>query len=194
MNGIIKIGSLEHQAYMAGLKSDIACFKHSFGTIDWVTQRIALGPYPFNREHELVQEGVTHTLNVGDGTYHPLFRKDIFKEVAGIHIYDLREIPVTTAKEALSKLHQMLHTDRDSKVYVHCSAGQNRSPNILWLYLIALGLAPQDGIQLISTARLDAIPGHQLLVPRNSKLIEEAQRFGKETLQTFYAPVLNIKI
>ena len=87
----------------------------------------------------------------------------------------------------------MLHTDIDSKVYVHCSARQNRSPNILWLYLTALGIPPESGIQLISAARLDAVPGHQILVPPNSPLLEEAKRFGKDILQEFYAHTLKIK-
>ncbi|MBI4148538.1 hypothetical protein HY490_04565 [Candidatus Woesearchaeota archaeon] len=87
----------------------------------------------------------------------------------------------------------MLHSDTDSKVYVHCSAGQNRFPNIVWLYLTSVGLPPEYGIKLISSARLDAVPGHEAMVPKGSSLIEEIQRFGKETLQTVYSHVLSIK-
>ena len=190
---VVTIGSPQHQAHIERFKEDIDGFKYNFSNLDWVTRCIALGPYPLNKEEILAQAGITHVLYVGDGLYHTSFRKELFKETIEVPVEDLCEIPVPTAKRAISELHRMLHSDTNSKVYVHCSAGQNRSPNILWLYLTSVGLPPEYGIKLICSARLDAVPGNEIMVPKGSSLIEEVQRFGKEHLQTVYGHILSIK-
>lgn len=57
----------------------------------------------------------------------------------------------------------MLREDA-SKVYIHCVAGQNRSPTVLWLYFIACGMQPSSAKSLITSHTLDAVPGHSQLV------------------------------
>ena len=49
---------------------------------------------------------------------------------------------------ALDALHDMVTTP-DSQVYVHCVAGLVRSPTILWLYLISLGVPWKDAREWI---------------------------------------------
>ena len=48
--------------------------------------------------------------------------------------------------------------EKDSKAYVHCQAGMNRSPNILWLYFIACGMELNAAVQMIMTASPYAAP------------------------------------
>ena len=50
---------------------------------------------------------------------------------------------------ALSLMRKILKR-KDSKVYVHCSAGMYRSPQIVILYLTILeGYLPEDAIKLV---------------------------------------------
>jgi protein-tyrosine phosphatase len=63
----------------------------------------------------------------------------------------------------LDAIHEMLCVS-DSKVYIHCVAGQNRSPTILWLYFVACGMPPTVAKSLITERAMDAVPGHQQLV------------------------------
>lgn len=189
---ILTIGSSQHTKHISKLEAEIDQFKYQFSTIDWVTSRIALGAYPYNKEQVLSKEGITHLLNVGDGNYQKTFKKELFSEITSIPVQDLCEIPIQTAKKALTELHRMLNSDKNTKTYVHCSAGQNRSPNILWLYLTSIGLSPEHGIKLISTARLDAVPGHEKMVPKNSTLIKEVQQFGHDNLQTIDTSILKL--
>ena len=55
----------------------------------------------------------------------------------------------------------------NSRVYVHCTAGQLRSPTIVWLYFVACGIEPHAAGTLIGERAPDAAPGH-------SKLVDEA--------------------
>ena len=52
----------------------------------------------------------------------------------------------------------------DAHVYVHCIAGHLRSPTILWLYLIACGIPPEDAREWIEDRSPDAAPGEPRLI------------------------------
>jgi protein-tyrosine phosphatase len=49
-------------------------------------------------------------------------------------------------------------------VYVHCIAGQLRSPTVLWLYLIACGIPPDDARDWIEERSPEAVPGARKMV------------------------------
>ena len=144
----------------------------------WVTGCLAVGPYPLGPAlDELVNAGVTHVLNVGDGPgRYPATR---FEEALWIPVVDLRPLPLATAERCLSELHRVLHREgaRTARVYVHCAAGQNRSPTILWLYLIAAGCSAADAGERIAAASLDACPGHPALV--TDEHVRWAQAWGR---------------
>lgn len=133
----------------------------------WITRRLALGAYASEARAEyLLAQGVTHILNVSESASVVDVRSGGFRQVADRAIADLERIPDADALACLDTLHEMLQ-EPGSKVYVHCIAGQNRSPTIVWLYLVACGIAPAEAKELIEKRTLDAVPGH-------AKLIDEA--------------------
>ena len=81
----------------------------------------------------------------------------------------------STAVWALDTLHELASVP-DSHVYVHCVAGMIRSPTILWLYLIALGVPLQDARDWIETRSKSAVAGHYRMVDREHVLL--AQKHG----------------
>lgn len=89
-----------------------------------------------------------------------------FKRLLWIPIEDLVLIPSATAIECVAALHEAV-CDGDSNVYIHCIAGWNRSPTILWLYLAACGVEPEAAANLIGKSSYDAIPNHPKLIDSN---------------------------
>jgi hypothetical protein len=143
-------------------------------TIFPITRCIWLGPFASpKREPELRRAGITHVLNVGESP--SLLRPglDSFHEVVWVPVADLERIPEVTARDCLDTLHRLLG-DLDSKVYVHCVAGQNRSPTILWLYFVACGMDAAEAKHHIERRALDAVAGHSRLID------EELSRFVRE--------------
>lgn len=88
---------------------------------------------------------------------------------------DLVRIPTEQAIECLNILHEMV-TATDSNVYVHCIAGWNRSPTIVWLYLIACGIDPREAKTRIESVSYDAVPAHSKLVDK--ELTDAVIRYG----------------
>lgn len=146
-----------------------------------VTERLLVGPFLVPARASYLRElGVTHVLNVGEA---PSFLSPAdtgFLEIRDLAVTDLALIPDDVAVECLNALHEMLQTI-GSKVYVHCIAGQNRSPTIVWLYLIACGMPRQEAKELIESAAADAIPGHKSLV--NDRLALLAEDYGRSHFQ-----------
>jgi hypothetical protein len=141
--------------------------------VNAITQRIFLGPFLSpERAAFLRTVGVTHVLNVSEAPS-VLNAGDYGCEV--IHhcpLMDLSLIPDEIAIAYVDALHGML-TPPESKAYVHCIAGQNRSATIVWLYLIARGLTRAAAKTLVERAAIDAVPGHNrsstIIWPRSSK-------------------------
>ncbi|WP_372367987.1 dual specificity protein phosphatase family protein [Candidatus Uabimicrobium sp. HlEnr_7] len=145
-----QISPIPKQAFLECMKSDIF----------WITNCISVGPYPEEDKHEILkQNNITHILNVCE--YEGKFKETI--ETAWLPIEDLKKIPNGLVIDCLETMHDFLENSQ-AKIYVHCVAGQNRSPNIIWLYLIACGLSPEEARMLISRATLDAVVGHPLIV------------------------------
>lgn len=71
-----------------------------------------------------------------------------FQEIAWHPIEDLVRIPEHRAEVCLAALHRMICIP-DTKVYVHCIAGWNRSPTVVWLYLVACGVPEREAKQFI---------------------------------------------
>jgi protein-tyrosine phosphatase len=140
-----------------------------------ITQCLSLGPFASQqRAEQLLAAGVTHVLNVSDIPNH-VSSLDGFAEVAWVPMSDSRRLPAATAVEALNSLHQLASVP-GSHVYVHCVAGQIRSPSILWLYLIACGVPLQDARDWIELRSPDAVAGHYRMVDHEHVLL--AQKHG----------------
>jgi hypothetical protein len=105
-----------------------------------VTRVLSVGPFASaDRAETLLAAGVTHVLNVSDAASEIVSSDRSFKSVAWVPMSDSHRLPFHSAVAALDALHAMT-TAPDSHVYVHCVAGLVRSPTILWLYLISLGI------------------------------------------------------
>jgi len=147
----------------------------------WITKRVALGRFATpERAAVLQQQSVTHVLNVGEAASIITATEFGFAAVRDIPVLDLERIPDATAIEAINLLHEMLLVP-DSRIFIHCVAGQNRSPTILWLYLIACGMSAEDASVLITDRSPDSVPGHSLLV--DAALVEMVQSHGVQQYQ-----------
>jgi protein-tyrosine phosphatase len=143
-----------------------------------VTQDIFLGRFAsLERLDELRELNVTDILNVSDTPSQLNTDDGPFRSVTWLDIEDRTLIPTDVAIKAIDTIHQSLTKD-GGRVYVHCMAGWNRSPTILWFYLIACGLATDDAARLICANAFDAVPGHSLLV--DSNLIATVQNHGRD--------------
>lgn len=143
----------------------------------WITSRIAIGQFASpKRAQILARLGVTHILNVGDAPSVITTQNDCFKQITDLPIRDLEPISPEVAIQSLEVIHAALR-DHDTRIYVHCIAGQNRSPTVVWLYLIACGMSQDQAKQLITDRSPDAIPGHQKLL--TDRLIEKVMSHGE---------------
>lgn len=141
-----------------------------------VTQCLSVGPFASaERAPVLLAAGVTHVLNVSESPNH-ISVGDGFANVVWVPMSDSRQLAPATAVQALGALHEFASLP-ESRVYVHCIAGQIRSPTILWLYLLALGVPLQDARDWIESRAPEAVAGHFRMV--DHKHISLAQEHGR---------------
>ena len=144
----------------------------------WITECIALGKFATEgRCEHLTEQGINRILNVSDAASVVSPATHCFGEVVHHPLLDVRRIPDDTAIEILDTLHRLL-TPEGARVYVHCTAGQIRSPTIVWLYLVACGVEPHAAGNLIGHRAPDAAPGHSKLV--DEQLIVRVIAHGRD--------------
>jgi hypothetical protein len=116
--------------------------------------------------------GVTHILNVShhDNEINPA--SGAFASMAWVPMSDSQRLQPVVAIEAINALHSLASVP-DAHVYVHCIAGMIRSPTIIWLYLIALGLKPEDARDLIEERSPVAVAGHPHMVNHEHVLLAQ---------------------
>ena len=90
----------------------------------------------------LKQQGVTHVLSlVGAYAQHNEIEK-LGMEILKFSVSDQRELTTEGVLPIMRAIDKALQGD-DSKIYIHCHAGQLRAPTITWLYLIYAGASEQ---------------------------------------------------
>lgn len=142
-----------------------------------ITQCLSVGPFASpERAEKLLAAGVTHVLNVSDGPS-AISSANGFAGVAFVPMSDSRRLQPATAIWALNSLHELVSVP-DSHVYVHCVLGQVRSPTILWLYLVSLGIPPNDARDWIETRAPNAVAGHYRMVDHEHVLIAQQHGFA----------------
>jgi protein-tyrosine phosphatase len=140
-----------------------------------ITQCLSVGPFASSeRAGKLRAAGVTHVLNVSDAASE-LSAADGFAEVAAVPLSDSTPLKPATAIAVLDTLHRLASAP-GAHVYVHCVAGQLRSPTVLWLYLVALGISPDEAQEWIESRAPDATAGYPLMVGPAHVLL--AQKHG----------------
>src|SRR5262249_52939762 len=129
-----------------------------------ITECLSVGPFASpERAARLLAAGVTHVLNVSNEPSEISAGAGSFAGVAWVPMSDSRRLQPATAIWALGTLHELASVP-DSHVYVHCVAGLVRSPTILWLYLIALGVPPKDARTWIEERSPKTNPGASAMV------------------------------
>jgi len=143
-----------------------------------ITPRIYLGPFLTpERTAYLSANGVTHSLNVSDATSVVQPCSEGIGTIVECPIVDLAIIPDAIAMQCIDLMHAALRTSK-TKIYVHCIAGQNRSPTTIWLFLVACGVSSVDARRMIEAKSLDAVPGHKSLV--DGRFVELVVQRGRE--------------
>ncbi|MGL4421609.1 MAG: hypothetical protein ACRCZF_13155, partial [Gemmataceae bacterium] len=116
-----------------------------------------------------------HVLNVSDAASVIVAGEAGIVQVIDEPLSDQHRIPEARLLVILHTLHGMA-AQPNAQVYVHCIAGQLRSPTILWLYLIACGIDADTARNWIETASPDAIPGTPRLV--DPSMVPFVQKYG----------------
>lgn len=141
-----------------------------------ITRALSVGSFAsLQRAERLRAAGVTHVFNVSNSPSQLCASEHGFEEVAWSPLEDTCTLPMPLMLESLNHLHR-LASRPNAHVYVHCVYGQLRSPTILWLYLIACGVSPNEAREWIEKRSPDAAPGARRLA--NDSHILAAQKHG----------------
>ena len=124
--------------------------------------------------------GITHILNVSETPNQLELADGPFRKIQQISMRDGVPIPEDVALNCIKTLHDCLCED-DANLYIHCVAGWNRSPTILWLYMIACGVDSVAARSQICRASIDAVPAHPKLITPH--LVNAIIEFGETHFQ-----------
>ncbi len=143
-----------------------------------ITPCLSVGPFPYpERISALVAGGVTHILNVSSShSTTDVVNRSEFRGVEDVLMVVEDQLPETDVLRALDRLFEFSQEPL-AHVYVHCLYGQQRSPTVLWLFLIACGLEVETAREMISSRAHRATPGYSRLV--GPGLVLAVQRHGQ---------------
>jgi len=141
-----------------------------------ITQALSIGRFVTSeRAEELRAAKVTHVLNVSESPSQMSAAAGAFHALEWVPLEYRVPLSPQTLITLLNTLHEMA-VQPDAHVYVHCIAGQLRSPTALWLYLIACGVPAEEARKWIEDRSLDASPGSTRMV--NESHIRFAEQHG----------------
>ncbi len=129
-------------------------------SLSWIIDRLAVGSRP--SAEQLVNAGVTDVIDMRSDTDPPDWGlndpeiEELRYRSAGINytnipmVDDGRPKPVETYLRAIATIDNALGNP-NRRVLVHCAAGRNRSPSIIYAYLLSRGASPQQARTMIFT-------------------------------------------
>lgn len=143
-----------------------------------ITPCLSVGPYPHgDRVAALVAANVTHVLNVSNSHSDTATLNANFREVCDVPMLVDGRLPEADVLHALDQLVRMT-AESPAHVYVHCVYGQQRSPTVLWLFLVACGVDPEAARLMIETRAPAATAGHPRLV--GPEIVTAVRQHGSE--------------
>jgi hypothetical protein len=141
-----------------------------------ITRALSVGRFmTVERAIDLRAAGVTHILNVSEAPSAMSAAAGGFQEVEWLPLEDRVPLAPQVLVQLLDTLHDMA-IQPQAHVYVHCIAGQLRSPTALWLYLIACGIEPGVARDWIEDRSPDPSPGSMRMV--NESHLRFAEQHG----------------
>ena len=130
--------------------------------LDWVQPYLAIGPRP-NDELDwrtLKEEGITLIIDLNDDSLEARKSKELGIQHKGLRIDD----PPRSPEGLVSSFGQTVKWIEDERVaggrvYLHCTAGQQRSPTFAMAYLMADGESRQKAERTVKASRLGVWAG-----------------------------------
>ena len=129
--------------------------------LDCVLDKLAVGARPTSQhDWERLRKEVTLIIDLNDD---PLERKEAERlgiQYRGLKVEDPPRGPESLL-EIFWKARDLINKEleRGSHVYLHCTAGQQRSPTCAMAYLIAIGENKETAIKKVMAARFGVWPG-----------------------------------
>ena len=123
-----------------------------------ITDNVYVGQYPKDDAFKTLKDiGITTILNVSGGNY-----ESMDFTVKNVPVVDLVEMPLSIADDIVNIIRGAVNSG--GKIYVHCIAGQNRSPGSVFIGLLALGYNENTAIELIEDSTLDSVAKHDKII------------------------------
>ena len=131
-----------------------------------ITERILRNGYPtLNDAEGLVGLGVTDLVNLDRDYPNEKALVEMGLDLHQHFVPDVTPIERELAVTIISTMRSVL-SDPARTVYVHCEAGRNRSPTVIWLYLLSIGHSKESASEMVRS------PNNLLIVP-NGLLVSE---------------------
>jgi len=116
--------------------------------------------------------GITHLLNL----HKPYPYLDEFIEagffVKQTFLHDLTPIETQIAVEIIDYIYNSISQEKN-KIFIHCLAGTNRSPAVIWLYYLSIGYSVEESTKrIISTNKYLVVPDPIFISNLNLELIK----------------------
>ncbi len=151
--------------------------------LDWVRAYLAIGPRPYDELdwQALRRAEVTLIIDLNDSALEGRKARELGIQHKGLVIGD----PSTKPETLMTSFHQVcdwIEEERSAggKVYLHCTAGQQRSPTCAMAYLMAKGETRQSAERIVKAARLGVWAGPASIAVLEKALELWAHELAKE--------------
>ncbi len=129
---------------------------------DWVQPYLAIGPRPNDEQdwQTLQEEGISMIIDLNDDSLEASKSRELGIQHKGMRIDD----PPRSPEGLVSSFGQAVKWIDDERsvggrVYLHYTAGQQRSPTLAMAYLMAKGKSREQAERLVKAARLGVWAG-----------------------------------
>lgn len=130
--------------------------------LDWILTHLAIGPRPTNNhDWQLLKiRGITLIIDLNDDPLEKIEARKFGLGYEGLRVDD-PPARADTLLETFERVRKLVDEEakRGGHVYLHCTAGQQRSPTCAMAYLIGSGMEKQAAIEKVKAARLGVWAG-----------------------------------